>query len=84
MANCFLIPVVDMFVVVEVDQYRIGSFILVYSDFKTLDSSVSRCFSEDFVGLDDYAPRSFGALGRTTGRLEIRKLSLMSPPRNVQ
>ena len=84
MADCFLIPVVSVFVVVEVDQYRIGSFVLVYSGFKALDSSVSWCFSEDFVGLDDYAPRSFGALGGTTSRLEIRKLSLMSPPRNVQ
>ena len=84
MANCFLIPVVGVFVVVEVDQYRIGSFIPVYSGFKTLDLSVSRCFGEDFVGLDDYAPRSFGTFGRTTGRLEIRKLSLMSPPRSVQ
>ena len=66
MANCFLVSVVRVFVVVKIDQYRIGSFVSVHSGFKTLDSSVSWCFSEDFVGLDGYAPRSFGALGGTT------------------
>ena len=84
MADCFLISVVDVFVVVEVDQYRVGSFVLVYSRFEALDSSVPWCFGKDFVGLNGYAPRSFGAFGGTTSRLEIRKLSLMSPPRNVQ
>ena len=83
-ANCFLIPVVDVFVVVKVDQYRVGSFVSVYPCFKMLDLSVSWCFAKDFVGLNGHAPRSFGAFGGTTGCLEIRKLSLMSPPRNVQ
>ena len=73
-----------MFVVVEVDQYRVRSFVSVYSRFKALDPFVSWCFAKDLVGLNGYAPRSFGAFGRTTSRLEIRKLSLMSPPQNVQ
>ena len=62
-ANRFLISVVGMLVVIEVDQYRIGSLVPIYSRFKALDSSVPWCFTEDFVGLDGYTPRSFGALG---------------------
>ena len=84
MANCFLISVVGVLVVVKVDQYRVGPFVLVYPWFETLDLSISWCLVEDLVGLDRYAPRSFGAFSRTTSRLEVRKLSLMSPPRNVQ
>ena len=84
MANCFLVSVVDVFVVVEIDEYRIGSFVSLYSRFKALNSPVPWRFCKDFVGLDGYAPRSFGAFGGAASRLEIRKLSLMSPPRNVQ
>ena len=84
MANCFLVSVVGVLVVVKVDQYQVMSFVPVFSCFETLDPSISWCLVEDFVGLDRYAPRSFGAFGRTTSRLEVRKLSLMSPPRNVQ
>ena len=83
-ADCFLVPVIRMFVVVKIDQYRIGSFVLIYSCFEALNSSVSWCFAKDLVWLDGYAPRPIGAFGGTTSRLEIRKLSLMSPPRNVQ
>ena len=60
-ANCFLIPVVGVFVVVEIDQYRIGSFVPIFSCFKALDSAISWCLGKDLVGLDSYAPRSFGA-----------------------
>ena len=62
-ANCFLVSIIRMFVVVKVDQYRIRSFVPVYSRFEALNSSISWCLVEDFVGLDGYAPRSFGALG---------------------
>ena len=84
MADCFLISVIRVLVVVKVDQYWVGSPVLVYPWFETLDLSVSRCFVEKLVGLDRHAPRSFGAFDGTTSRLEVRKLSLMSPPRNVQ
>ena len=62
-ANCFLISVISVLVVIKVDQYRIGSFVSVYSCFKALNSSVSRCFTEDLIGLDGYTPRSLGAFG---------------------
>ena len=55
-ANRFLISVVGMLVVIKIDQYRVGSFVPVHSRFQALDSSVPWCFTEDFVGLDDYAP----------------------------
>ena len=84
MTDCFLVSVIGVLVVVEVDQYQIGSFVPIYSCLKALDPSVSWCLAKDFVGLNSYAPRPFGAFGGTTSRLEIRKLSLMSPPRNVQ
>ena len=84
MANCLLVSVIGVLVVIEVDQYWVGSLVFVYSYLEALNSSVPWCFAKDFVGLDGHAPRSFGALGGTTSRLEVRKLSLMSPPRNVQ
>ena len=83
-ADCFLVSVVGMLVVVKVDQYWVGPSVLVYPCFETLDTSISWCLVENLVGLDRHAPRSFGAFDRTTSRLEVRKLSLMSPPRNVQ
>ena len=49
-----------------------------------LNSSVFWCIVEDLVGLNYYVPCLSGALGGTTGCLEIRKLSLMSLPQNVQ
>ena len=61
--NSLLVSVVSVFVVIEVDQYRVGSLILVYSCFKALDSLISWRFAKDFVGLYGYAPRSFGAFG---------------------
>ena len=61
MADCFLVPVVGVLVVVKVDQYWIGSFILVYSCFKTLNMSISWGFTEEFVRFNHYVPRSFGA-----------------------
>ena len=83
-ADCFLVSVVGVLVVVKVYQYRVGLSVLVYPCFETLDTSIPWCLVKDSVGLDRHAPRSLGAFGRTTSRLEVRKLSLMSPPRNVQ
>ena len=60
-ANGLLVSVVRMLVVVKVDQYRIGSLVSVYSCLEVLNSSVFWCFAKDFVGLDGYAPWSFGA-----------------------
>ena len=63
MTNCFLIPIVGMLVVIKVDQYWITSFVLVYSCFEMLDTSVSWGFTKEFVRFDYYVPWSFGAFG---------------------
>ena len=34
-ADCFLVSIVDMLVVVKVDQYRVGPSVLVYPWFET-------------------------------------------------
>ena len=84
MADCFLLPIKGLFVVVEIDQYWVGLFILVFSYFQMSDSSILWCIIEDFVGFDYYMPCLPGAFSGTTSHLKIRKLSLMSPPQNVQ
>ena len=83
-ANRFLVAVPLTLVVVEVDEYWIIAFILASNiGFNPLDAFVSWCCTDDLFWGDDNAP-SLGAGGRTTSRLDLTKLSLMSPPRNVQ
>ena len=54
-----------------------------YVCFYSLDALVPWRSADDLVWGDDNAP-NLGAGGRATSRLDLRKLSLMSPPRNVQ
>ena len=71
-------------VVVEIDEYWIIAFVLAGNvGFNSLDTSVSWCCIDDLFWGDGNAP-SLGAGGRTTSRLDLTKLSLMSLPRNVQ
>ena len=51
--------------------------------FYPLDAFVSWCCSDNLFWSDGNAP-SFGARGRAAGCLVLTKLSLMSPPQNVQ
>ena len=71
-------------VVVEVDEYWIVTFVpACYVCFYSLNAFVSGCRIDDLVWGNDNAPR-LGAGGRATSCLDLTKLSLMSPPRNVQ
>ena len=83
-ADCFLVAVPLALIVVEVDEYWIITFVLSnYVCLYPLNASVPWCGIDDLVWSDDNAPR-FGTGGRATSRLGLTKLSLMSPPRNVQ
>ena len=71
-------------VVVEINEYWIIAFILAGNvGFNPLNAFVSWCCIDDLFWGDDDAP-DLGAGGRATSRLDLTKLSLMSPPRNVQ
>ena len=48
------------------------------------DSGVPWCILQDFKGFDYHMPLFPSAFGGTASHLEVRKLSLMSPPQNVQ
>ena len=84
MADCFLVAVPLALVVVEIYEYWIVAFVFpCYICFYSLDTLVPWRSVDDLVWGDDNAP-NLGAGGRATSRLDLRKLSLMSPPRNVQ
>ena len=84
MADCFLVAVPLALVVVEIYEYWIVALVLsCYVCFYSLDAFVAWRSADDLVWGDDNAP-SLGAGGRATSRLVLTKLSLMSPPRNVQ
>ena len=71
-------------VVVKIDEYWVIALVLAGSvGFNPLDASVPWCCTDDLFWSDDDAP-SLGAGSRATSRLVLTKLSLMSPPRNVQ
>ena len=84
MADCFLVAVPLALVVVEINEYWVIAFVLAGNvGFNPLNAFIPwSCLDNLFWG-DDNAP-SFGAGGRATSRLVLTKLSLMSPPRNVQ
>ena len=63
MADCFLVAVPLVFVVVEVNEYWIVAFVLAGNvGFYSLDTSVSWCRTDDLFWGDDNAP-SLGAGG---------------------
>ena len=71
-------------IVVEVDEYWIVTFVLpCYVCFNSLNVLISWRSVDDLVWGNDNAP-ILGAGGQATSRLGLRKLSLMSLPRNVQ
>ena len=71
-------------VVVEINEYWIIAFILAGNvGFNPLNAFVSWCCIDDLFWGDSNAP-DLGAGGRAASRLVLTKLSLMSPPLNVQ
>ena len=63
MADCFLIPIEGVFVIVKVYQYQVQLFIPVSFCFEVLNPSVPWCLAEDLVRLDHHAPCSLSAFG---------------------
>ena len=83
-ADRFLTAVPLALVVVEIYEYWIVTFVLpCYVCFYSLNALVPWRSTDDLFWGDDDAP-DLGAGGRATSRLDLTKLSLMSPPRNVQ
>ena len=83
-ADRLLVAVPLTLVVVEIDEYWIVAFILAGDvGFNPLYAFVPWCCTDDLFWSNGDAP-NLGAGRRATSRLVLTKLSLMSPPRNVQ